>query len=257
MLLAVRCPAEEAVTLQGAADDFFARHAGTFPASHARFHSTAAFIDPASRSRRPPPLFFKRTRLTLLLHKKRDPKECTVSDITLADYLAVKQQPKFIQYLPHTAGRWSAKRFRKAQMPLVERLVCSLMMHGRNNGKKLKAVRIVQQSFEIIHLLTGQNPIQVLLNAVSNAGPREDATRVGSAGTVRRQAVDVSPYRRVSQALYLLTQGARAAAFRNTKTIAECLADELINAAKPDGGSSASYAIRKKDEIERLAKSSR
>ena len=32
------------------------------------------------------------------------------------------------------------------------------------------------------------------------------------------------------------------------KTIAECLADELINAAK---GSSNSYAIKKKDELER------
>ena len=38
--------------------------------------------------------------------------------------------------------------------------------------------------------------------------------------------------RRVNQALYLLTTGAREASFRNIKTIAECLADELINAAK-------------------------
>lgn len=64
------------------------------------------------------------------------------------------------------------------------------------------------------------------------SGPREDATRIGSAGVVRRQAVDVSPLRRVNQAIWLLTTGAREAAFRNIKTIAECLADELINAAK-------------------------
>ena len=39
------------------------------------------------------------------------------------------------------------------------------------------------------------------------------------------------------------------------KTIAEeCLADELINAAK---GSSNSYAIKKKDELERVAKANR
>ena len=36
--------------------------------------------------------------------------------------------------------------------------------------------------------------------------------------------------------------------------MAECLADELINASK---GSSNSYAIRKKDEIERVAKANR
>lgn len=71
------------------------------------------------------------------------------------------------------------------------------------------------------------------------SGPREDATRIGSAGVVRRQAVDISPLRRVNQAIYLLTTGAREAAFRNIKTIAECLADELINAAK---GSSNRYA---------------
>jgi len=31
------------------------------------------------------------------------------------------------------------------------------------------------------------------------SGPREDATRIGSAGVVRRQAVDISPLRRVNQ----------------------------------------------------------
>jgi ribosomal protein S7 len=59
-----------------------------------------------------------------------------------------------------------------------------------------------------------------------------DLAGIGSAGTVRRQAVDVSPLRRVNQAIWLLCTGAREASFRNIKTIAECLADELINAAK-------------------------
>ena len=77
-----------------------------------------------------------------------------------------------------------------------------------------------------------QNPLQVLVNAIINSGPREDSTRIGRAGTVRRQAVDVSPLRRVNQAMWLLCTGARESAFRNIKSIAECLADELINAAK-------------------------
>ena len=62
----------------------------------------------------------------------------------------------YAKYLPHSAGRYAARRFRKAQCPIVERLTNSLMMHGRNNGKKLMAVRIVKHSFEIIHLLTGE-----------------------------------------------------------------------------------------------------
>ena len=122
------------------------------------------------------------------------------------------------------------------------------------------AVRIIKHAMEIIHLLTDANPIQVIIDAIVNryqslcdwlqsltflfisswlfcfvawdSGPREDATRIGSAGVVRRQAVDISPLRRVNQAIFLLTTGAREAAFRNIKTIAECLADELINAAK-------------------------
>ena len=175
-----------------------------------------------------------------------------VTDISLVDYIAVK--PKNATFLPHTAGRYQVKRFRKAQCPIVERLTTSLMMHGRNNGKKLMAVRIVEHAFEIIHLLTDSNPIQIAVDAIINSGPREDATRVGSAGVVRRQAVDVSPLRRVNFAIILLTTGAREAAFRNIKTISECLADELINAAK---GSSNSYAIKKKDEIERVAKANR
>ncbi|KAI3422536.1 ribosomal protein S5 [Globodera pallida] len=175
-----------------------------------------------------------------------------VSDISLVDYIAVKE--KAAKYLPHSAGRYQQKRFRKATCPVVERLSSSMMMHGRNNGKKLMAVRIVKHAFEIIHLLTGENPVQVLVNAVINSGPREDSTRIGRAGTVRRQAVDVSPLRRVNQAIWLLCTGSREAAFRNIKTIAECLADELMNAAK---GSSNSYAIKKKDELERVAKSNR
>ena len=63
---------------------------------------------------------------------------------------------KYSKYLPHSAGRYQVKRFRKAQCPIVERLVNSMMMHGRNNGKKLMTVRIVKHSFEIIHLLTGE-----------------------------------------------------------------------------------------------------
>jgi len=99
-----------------------------------------------------------------------------------------------------------------------------------------------------------QNPVQVCIDAVVNSGPREDSTRIGRAGTVRRQACDVSPLRRVNQAIWLLTTGAREASFRSIKSMPECLADELINAAK---GSPNSYAIRKKDELERVAKSNR
>eukprot|EP01055_Gregarina_sp_Pseudo9_P005246 Gregarina_sp_Pseudo_9__5245@NODE_593_length_2536_cov_137_581498_g559_i0_p1_GENE_NODE_593_length_2536_cov_137_581498_g559_i0NODE_593_length_2536_cov_137_581498_g559_i0_p1_ORF_typecomplete_len198_score68_69Ribosomal_S7/PF00177_21/7_3e47_NODE_593_length_2536_cov_137_581498_g559_i096689 len=176
--------------------------------------------------------------------------EC--ADYSLVDYIAVSGRA--VVYTPHTAGRWQKKRFRKAQCPIVERLVNSMMMHGRNNGKKIKCIRIVKDALAIIQLMTDKNPVQVLVDAVRKGGCREDSTRIGSAGVVRRQAVDVSPLRRVNQAVYLITQGARSAAFRSTKTVAECLADEIMNCAKE---SSNSYAIKKKDEIERVAKANR
>ena len=132
--------------------------------------------------------------------------------------------------IPHTAGRYQMKKFRKAQCPIVERLVGSMMYHGRNTGKKVLACRIVKHAFEIINLMTGRNPIDVFVSAVMNAGAREDSTRIGAGGVVRKQAVDVSPLRRINQAIYLLTCGTRDKAMRTHKTIAECLADEIVNA---------------------------
>jgi small subunit ribosomal protein S5e len=184
-----------------------------------------------------------------LLFKKWSTSEVDVSDLSLTDYISKKNV-----FLPHSAGKYSIKRFRKAQCPIVERLTNSIMYHGRNNGKKMMAIRHVKAAFEIISLVTDQNPIQVFVDAVQKSGPREDSTRVGTAGVVRRQSVDVSPLRRVNVAIYMITTGAREASFRTIKTFPECLADEIMNAAK---GSANSYAIKKKDEIERVAKANR
>ena len=74
--------------------------------------------------------------------------------------------------------------------------------------------------------------LQVYVKAVVNAGPREDSTRIGAGGIVRRQAVDVAPFRRVNQAIYQIGNGVRDASFRTIKSVSECLADEIINAAK-------------------------
>lgn len=63
-----------------------------------------------------------------------------------SDYIQIRQPV----YLSHTAGRYAAKRFRKAQCPIIERLTNSLMMNGRNSGKKLMAMRIVSHAFDIV-----------------------------------------------------------------------------------------------------------
>ena len=112
----------------------------------------------------------------------------------------------------------------------------------------------MRQTLEIIELQTGENPIQVVIDAIGNCGAREDSTRIGTGGGVKRQAVDVSSFRRVNQAIYYITKYARDRSFKNFKNIAEVLADELMQAAKNNPNCN---SIKKKEEIERNAKANR
>ncbi|MFA5314310.1 MAG: 30S ribosomal protein S7, partial [Methanomassiliicoccales archaeon] len=63
-----------------------------------------------------------------------------------------------------------------------------------------------------------------------------------------------SPSRRLDISLRNICRGAIAASFKNTKSIEQCLADELIFAAKNDMNS---FAVSKKEEAERVAQSAR
>ncbi len=172
-----------------------------------------------------------------------------VRDPSLKKYISLRPV-----YLPHTGGRHEHKRFGKSEVPVVERLMNKLMRHGRNAGKKHLAYNIVKTAFEIINAKTGENPLQVLVRAIENSAPREETTRIMYGGIIYHVAVDVAPLRRVDLALRFLTEGARNAAFNSLKSIAEALAEEVILAASND---SRSYAISKKEEIERIALSSR
>ncbi len=178
------------------------------------------------------------------------------SEQSLIDYLSVKKDKAQV-YMPYTAGKYQKRRFQKVSCPISERFVNMLMVGGsRSNGKKQNAVKLFRQTLEIVNLLTDKNPLEILFEAIVQSGAREDSTRIGSGGTVRRQAVDVSPLRRVNQAIYLICKGARESAFRSHKSVPECLADEIIGASKGVGQGN-SYAVRKKDEIERVAKGNR
>ncbi|QGA54978.1 30S ribosomal protein S7 [Sulfolobus sp. E5-1-F] len=157
-------------------------------------------------------------------------------------------------YLPHTGGRHEHRRFGKAKVPIVERLINQIMRPGRNKGKKHLAYNIVKLSFDIIYLKTGQNPIQVLVRAIENSAPREEVTRIMYGGIVYYVAVDVAPQRRIDLALRHIAIGAKDASFNNPKPIEEALAEEIIAAANNDPKS---FAIKRKEEIERIALSSR
>ena len=155
---------------------------------------------------------------------------------------------------PHSMGRHEHQRFRKAKVNIVERLINGFMRPGKNAGKKAKTTNIVKQAFEIIHLRTGKNPIEILVKAVENAAPCEDTTRVSYGGVVYHQSVDIAPQRRIDLAIRHLTDAARKASANNPRSIQETIADELILAANHDIKSA---AIAKRHEIERIAQSSR
>ena len=175
--------------------------------------------------------------------------EVEVKDLGLKRYVSL--DPIF---MPHSSGRHEHGRFRKAEVNIVERLVNNLMRPGRAAGKKERAVNVVRNALEIINLRTGQNPVAVLVRAVENSAPCEDTTRLSYGGIVYHQAVDVAPQRRVDVALRLLTEGARKNSLNNPRTLDECVAEELILAANRDVKS---FAVSKRNEIERIARSSR
>jgi small subunit ribosomal protein S7 len=74
-------------------------------------------------------------------------------------------------------------------------------------------------------------------------------------GVVYQVAVDISASRRLDMALRNIALAAIMGAFDKKKTLAEALADEIEFAAKGDVNSS--YAIKKRDETERMARSAR
>ncbi|MEM2122726.1 MAG: 30S ribosomal protein S7 [Candidatus Bathyarchaeia archaeon] len=172
-----------------------------------------------------------------------------VRDPGLTAYISLKPI-----LMPHSGGRHEHQRFRKSTVNIVERLVNNMMRHGKCGGKKGKAMSIVKNAFEIIQLKTGINPVQILVKAVENSAPCEEVTRIVYGGVAYPVSVDVSPQRRIDLALRFMCEGARQAALNNPKTIDECLAEEIILASERD---SRSFAVKKRDEIERVALSSR
>ncbi len=195
----------------------------------------------------------------LLLFGKWDSLDVQINDVGLARYISLK--PVLI---PHTSGRHAHKRFHKSNVPIVERFVNKMLNAGRRKdkktrtgrgaGKKLRAISKLRRAFDIINYRTGLNPVQVLVTAIENTAPAEETTRISYGGMAYPRSVDVSPQRRIDLALKYLSVGAVRSAHKNAKSFEECLVDELLLAYKKDTGS---FAISRKEERERVARSAR
>ena len=185
----------------------------------------------------------------LFVFGRYDPSEVEIGDPAFQNYISL--EPRCI---PHTRGFYANTPFGKEKVFIVERLINKVMRKHYNTGKKIQAYNIVKEAFEIIEKKTKKNPLQVLVDALINSGPREGIVRLKYGGIAVPKSVDISSLRRLNIALRNICEGARRASFKSKRSISACLADEIISAAKND---SKSFAVSKKEEIERVAKSAR
>jgi len=193
----------------------------------------------------------------LLLFRKWDLSGIEINDPGIKTTISLRQS-----VMPLTIGRSSLKTFNKLEVNIVERLANKLMHFGkkyakntgRMGGKKARTINTVKATFDIIHLKTGKNPVEVLVRAIEYSAPNEDTTRIVYGGTAYHVSVDVSPLRRVDLALRFIADGVKEAAFSNPRSMEEYLADHLIAASTNDGNAP---SVKKKNELERIAQASR
>jgi small subunit ribosomal protein S7 len=179
---------------------------------------------------------------------KYDISEIVIQDKGLARYINLETTKI------HNHARYAGNQFGKSQVPLLERLINHMMRTEKYTGKKIKAYKVVKQAFEIIEKKTKQNPLQILVKGIENSAPREEVIRLFYSGISVPQAVDTAPQRRLDKAIRNICQGAVASTHGKKISISECLAEEIIKASNDDA---TSFAITKKGEIERIAKSAR
>ncbi len=117
------------------------------------------------------------------------------------------------------------------------------------DGKKNLAARIFYDACKIIQERTGQEPLKVFKAAVENAKPRMETRSRRVGGSNYQVPVEVSPRRQQSLALRWLVQAANN---RPERSAAERIAGELIDAAEGKGG-----AVKKREEVERMAEANR
>lgn len=198
-----------------------------------------------------------------LIFGKWDPSEVTIRDPSLQKYVSLESKK-----IPHTFGKKTRSRFEKGKLGIVERLINKIMRTGQGKrklsgkfirgrgscGNKIIAMHIVEGAFDLVEKRTGKNPVQVLVDSIQNAGPREDTTRIQRGGVYYTVSVDVAPLKKVDEALKNVALAAFQGSFNSKTSASEALAKELIAASTEDA---TSFSVKRRDEVERIAKASR
>ena len=128
---------------------------------------------------------------------------------------------------------------------VVTKLINNVML----DGKKAIAQKIVYDAFDIIKEKEGKNPLEVFEAALENVMPvlEVKARRVG--GATYQVPLEIRPERRQTLGLRWLVTYARS---RHEKTMAEKLANEIMDACQGNGG-----AFKKKEDTHRMAEANK
>ena len=189
-----------------------------------------------------------------------DATEAEISDDGLVRYINLDNI-----LAPRSKGRHSNKQFYKAEVPLIERLLNRMYVaghrgqkhyisSGHNTGHSDKLWNILEDVFEEIENETGENPFQVLVDAIENSAPKEEVVTYQRGGARARKATLVAPQRRVDLAIRLLIQGTYEKRLANGDKIIPTLANEIMEAAN---GNNDIRAVREKERREREAEGAR
>ena len=129
------------------------------------------------------------------------------------------------------------------------KLVTKLINNVMESGKKSVAQKIVYGAFDIVKEKTGKDPLATFDDAMNNVMPvlEVKARRVG--GATYQVPIEIRADRRQALGLRWLVRYAR---LRNEKTMAEKLANEIIDATNSMGG-----AFKKKEDTHKMAEANK
>jgi small subunit ribosomal protein S7 len=128
---------------------------------------------------------------------------------------------------------------------LVTQVVNKVMLHG----KRSLAEKIVYDAMKIVEDKTGAEPLGSLKRAIDNIKPPLEVRSRRVGGATYQVPVEVRPRRASTLSVRWLVDFARA---RREKTMAECLAGEIMDAANGLGA-----AIKKRDDMQKMAESNK
>jgi len=129
------------------------------------------------------------------------------------------------------------------------RLVTQVVNKVMLDGKKSTAERIVYDALAIIGEKTGKDPIEQLETALKALTPALEVRSRRVGGATYQVPVEVPPRRARTLAVRWLVEFARQ---RREKTMAQRLANELMDAINSQGG-----AYKRKDDIYRMAQANK